>query len=271
MNGKAGMALGIGAGAIVVGGLLYFALAPVEDAERRAEVRAERQNSRQISDGKAVKTSGLVDESGVDNEKSARAARPKIRMRVAKDWFADLPSSKDRAIAKRIQDAQDADDREAVLKAAEDARLSTNAEVRQAAVEALSLQGEAAIKVLMNFVGEEDKDVADSAYRAWDDAVDGLEGDFQKRDAVREVLHYVNDEEHIKSAVSKIESFDQVCAIRELANLAKEGGKAAAAAKESYESVTGEPFESWAAAELKAISIDRDNKAATESVDFDGQ
>jgi len=262
MNGKVGMGLGIVAGAVVVGGLLYLALAPVEDAEVRAEARAQRQKSGQVSADRKSKKSRFVDEAEVSYKKTDASARTKPRMQAPKDWFADLPA-KDRAIAKRIQDAQDADNREAILKAAEDALSSQNADVRKAAVDALSMQGEAAIQPLLKFIVDKDKDVADSAYHAWDDAVDNnVDGDLDKLGAIQTVLAVAKDKEHVKSAVGKIEMFDQSRAIRELAKLAKEGGKASEAARESYENVTGEPFESWAAAELKAMAIDRDNKAA---------
>jgi len=262
MNGKVGMVLGIGAGAAVVGGLLYLAFAPVDISEEQAETRKEKLRAGQIAASKKAGKSKFAEEAEVDDKKSDGKARPVVRMRAPDDWFEKLPSAKDRAIAKKIQDAQDADNREAVFKAAEEALSSKNAEVRQAAVEALSLQGEAAIQPLLNFVGDSNKDVAESAYRAWDDAVDGIDAEVYKMAAVREVLQRVNNEEHVKTAVSKIETFDRERAIRELAKLAQEGGKVSKAAKESYEQVTGEAFESWEAAELKALAIARENAEA---------
>jgi len=262
MNGKVGMVLGIGAGVAVVGGLLYLAFAPVDISEEQAETRKEKQRAGQITVSKKARKSKFAEEAEVDYKKSEGKAKPVVRMRAPEDWFAKLPSSKDRAIAKKIQDAQDADNREAVFKAAEEALSSKNAEVRQAAVDALSLQGEAAIQPLLNYVGDSNKDVAESAYRAWDDAVDSLDAEVYKMSAVREVLQRVNDEEHVKEAVSKIETFDQERAIRELAKLAQEDGKVSEAAKESYEQVTGEPFESWEAAQLKALVVARENAEA---------
>lgn len=261
MNDKLGAGIGIGVGAAAVVGLLYFAFAPVEDAE--IETNRDSSKSEDKSTAKITEVAPVAKKTENKGKPSSIAKRPRRppKMEAPKDWFENLPA-KDRNVAKRIQDAQDADDQAAVFAAAEDALSSKNDEVRESAVSALSLQGEAAMPYLLKFVGDRNANVADSAYRAWDDAVDGVDGDLNKLAAIKTALPLVQSEEHIKSAVGKIEMFDQSRAIRELAKLARGDGKAAEAARESYENVTGEPFESWAAAELKAIAIDSDNAEA---------
>jgi len=259
MNSKVVTVGGIAFAAAAIGGLLYLALAPVateEVSERDGELRAKKREGgiKTVKAAKRPRASRFSD--GAEP-----AYRTKSHVAAAEEWYSNLPPA-DREMGKRIQDAQDADNREAILKAAADALSSKSDEVRQSAVDALSMQGEAAMPLLLQYTGDKNKDVADTAYRAWDDAVDGMDAEIFKANAVMAGLESLSDKEHIESAVRKIEMFDRDRAIRALANLAKDGGKAAKAAKESYENLTGEKFKSWAAAELKAMSIEHDNAAA---------
>jgi len=254
VRGRIGLVLLCVGGLAVAAGLLWFAFAPVEANPAKRVAHADKHTPKTS----VMRRTPPLTASDKRPRQVGKTMRS-IKASMPRDWYAGLPAA-ERVLGKRIQDAQDSGDRSAVFSAARAALKSGSAEVRQAAVDALSLQdGEETVPLLTKFLSDPDESVASAAYFAWDSAVDGLEGDDKKLDAVKGALTATKSEEHIKSAVSKLEMFDRSRAIRELAELARNGrGPIAAAAKASYETVTGEPFTDWATARLNAISTERE-------------
>lgn len=90
------------------------------------------------------------------------------------DMFAHL-QGEDRVNAEAVQAALDADDLAATLKAAKKSLVSTNAEVRLNAVEALGWFGVEALPELTACMSDADEEVRNSAANQWELAVQELE------------------------------------------------------------------------------------------------
>lgn len=90
------------------------------------------------------------------------------------DMFAHL-QGEDRVNAEAVQAALDADDLAATLKAAKKSLVSTNAEVRLNAVEALGWFGVEALPELTACMSDADEEVRDAAASQWELAVQELE------------------------------------------------------------------------------------------------
>lgn len=269
MDGKGGLIAGVAAGVAVIGGLLYFAMAPVEDAPAEKTARREKAENREP----ASKAAGAIAETAPSATSSAtvpterkKTTLEKVQMTPPKDWFESLPSGKDRTIAKNVQDALDAEDLEAMRKASAQARQSSNPEVRKAAAEALGWFGEKAVADLTGYLTDKNKDVAQAAFAAWDNAVDNLQEDKTRVQVVGMAMQVMTDKDSLAAAAAKFGAIEnRLMAVDAIVEVVENGNAtAASAAKEAYEHIMGEPYENAAQARGHALlrdMADKDNDA----------
>jgi len=264
MNAKVGMTLGVCAGIAIITGLLYLALAPVEDMPadknfgRRERIeKAERpEKARRLA--KEVKPS-IPTQTVAQVERERRP--PKMSM--PKDWYENLPSAKDRAIGKHIQDAIDNNDLDATKAASAEALTSSSAEVRQNAVDALNWFGKDAIVDLTKYLNDKDPEVARSAFNAWDAAVEMMDNNANRAKLVGMAMQTLKNKDSLAAAVAKLEaSEDRKAAVNAIVDVAESGnGPAAKAAKEAYMFITGEEWHGPATARVKAATFGLEQSA----------
>lgn len=276
MNSKVGIGIGAAVGLVAIGGLLYFAIAPVEDAEFKRSERAETAE-KTVKPRKALasaKTSGSKERTKAVREKGK--ARPRMQMpedsgkRNAKprmvpmrDWFEDLPSGKDRDIAKRIQGALDDNDLDATRAAAMKAQSSSSPEVRQHAVEALGWFGKDALVELTPFLHDQDPEVAQAAFDAWDSAVDMMEDEAGRVKIAGMAMKTLTNKDSLSCVAAKLYAAEnQKASVDAIIDVIQHGNEQSAqVAKETYESITGEEWKGPAAARIKAILLDHVDKS----------
>lgn len=266
MSGRVGLIAGGVAGAVVVGGLMYFAFAPVETAPVERTARPEKAEEEVRPTARATVAEVKPTPAPVPSNETAKTDEPKAAakkpMTPMPDWFEDLPSGKDRTIARNVQEARDAEDLKALREASAQARKSSNPEVRKAAVEALGWFGERAVADLTGYLQDKDKGVAQAAIGAWDNAVDNLHDDRTRVQIAGTTMAALTDEAALATVASKIEATDEkLLAVDALVNVIESGNAAAAmAAKESYQHIMGEPYERAAKARGEALLHDWNEK-----------
>jgi hypothetical protein len=176
---------------------------------------------------------------------------PRKRMRTDVDIFANMQPA-DRKLAVAVQESLDKNDFNAVVEAVNAALKSTNPEVRENAVEALGWFGAEALPELTPLMSDVDADIAEAASSHWQLALSEIEDDGLRAKIAEAALPSISDENTIHLVISEITSQDdQFQIMQSLVNLIDCGrNRVVNAAKEEYESLTGEPWSGIDAAEV---------------------
>ena len=183
------------------------------------------------------------------------AAKPKPALELADDEDEDDEESKrtpeEKKLAADVEKALDEEDFELAKKCAPLALKCKVTEIRQAMVDTLAWFGEKAIPELTPFIADSDEDVAESAMNEWDCAVSSIEDDAEKIGMTEMAMQVISDEDALESISGNYIGVDEKLAVESLLRVIEGGGSKSgiAKAKETYEFVTGEEFESRAAAE----------------------
>ncbi len=228
----------VGAAILVALGWLVFAPVDVKEVPPQKE-------KPKVSAGekKSTKVPRKAEEK-VKREKSA-AAKPKVIVEAGDEFTPE-----EQKIADAIQAALDDDSLKALQASLEAAANSTNVALRQAAVDALAWFGEKALPELTMFMADKDDDVRDAACSAWTMAVSSIENTEVRGAAVEAAMSVVYDRDQLDSMVMEINDMSNVQQLQILTQLIEGENKIAAeAAKEHYEFVTGEAYESVEAAQ----------------------
>ncbi len=204
-------------------------------------------------------------EDGKSRKKSFAEAKNQAKKRIAKKQGAKADAKKKRKIiveanddltpeeqqrADAIQAAMDADDFKALQAEINAAANSTNAELRQAAVDALSWFGVKALPELTLFMADRDDDVRNAACDAWTASISEIQDVNLRGSAVLSAMSVVYDRGQLDSMVMEINDMTNQQQLEILTQLIEGKNKLAAeAAKEHYEFVTGEAYESVEAAQ----------------------
>ena len=166
------------------------------------------------------------------------------------DFLDDL-SAGDRKLAVAVQEALDADDFTAVLKAAHSAIKSKSPVVREAAVEALGWYGAEALPELTTLMADPDEDVAQTAISQWELALNEIEESETRAEIAAAVMKTLANKEALETIVCEITNQDDDFVILEVLVGIIEGcdNKAGVeVACEEYERLTGEEWTSIEAA-----------------------
>ena len=229
----------VGAAILVALGWLVFAPAEVKEVASKGEKTKVEKAQKKVEKAKRKM------EKKVKREKSA-AEKPKMIVEENDDEY----TPEERKIADAIQAALDEDDLKAMQASIEAAANSTNVLLRQAAVDALAWFGEKALPELTMFMADKDDDVRGAACDAWTMAVSTIENTEVRGAAVQAAMSVVYDRDRLDSMVMEINDMSNVQQLQILTQLIEGDNKIAAeAAKEHYEFVTGEAYESVEAAE----------------------
>lgn len=173
-----------------------------------------------------------------------RAESGKPSLDLDDDELASF-SPDERKVAERIQGALDDDDYRLLLPAIEAAAKSANAALREKAVEALSWFGKKALPELTLFMADPNDDIRSAACDAWIMALPEIDDDRLRGETVLSAMKVVRDRDELDRMVTEITDLPNVQQLPILIQLI--GGPnaaAAAAAREHYEFVTGDAYES---------------------------
>ena len=234
-----------------VGWLLATKLSPSDGAKASAD--GDSGTSRAIATAKNRATTG----------KRARAAKARhivVRPRTATHGDAQTPpklsakdeslSPRDRACVEAIEAALDDNDYAKLLPSITTASKSASSDVRAQAVEALRWFGKEALAELTIFMADSDDDVRTSACDAWTSALFEVEDPTLKGKLVVSAMEILTDADQLESMVMEINDLPNSAQMDILTRLIEGGNKVAAeVAREHYEFVTGEPYESRDAAQ----------------------
>lgn len=189
---------------------------------------------------------------GVQNE--SRRDKPVLDLSEDEEDDEDEDTKRtpeEKKLAADIEKALDDEDFELAKRCAPLAMKCKDAEIRQAMVDTLGWFGEKAIPELTPFLADPDEDIAENAMNEWDMAVSSIEDDGEKIGMVELAMHVVANEDFLESISGEYIGIDEKLAVESLLKVIEAGGcaKGIEKAKETYEFVTGDEFESRAAAE----------------------
>ncbi len=156
----------------------------------------------------------------------------------------------DQKIMAAADAAIEQDDLEGARSLAEKALKSDNADLKEKVVDALGWFGEAAMAELTPFMSDANEEVAKAAADHWMSALQEMSDDGEKAGIVEMSLKSIRNKDMLEDVANELIGIDEVAALQVLANVI-EGDNASAveAARDTYESITGEKWSSVDAAE----------------------
>lgn len=142
------------------------------------------------------------------------------------------------------------DDLEGARSLAEQALKSDNAELKEMVVDALGWFGEEAMAELTPFMSDANEEVAEAAADHWKNALQEISDDGEKAGVVERSLKSLRNKDMLEDVADELIGMDEVVALQVLANVIEGDNKAAVdAARETYETITGEKWSGVDAAE----------------------
>ena len=150
-----------------------------------------------------------------------------------------------------IHDALNDEDEGLAIRLAKEAVKSGNPELRGEMVDTLSWFGGKVLPELLMFVDDPDEGVRMDAMAAYQQAIYDIEEESEKAKVIEISLRNLADEEALGELASELIGMDDALAVQTLVNVIEgASGKAGRkVAKETYETVTGEAYVSFEAAE----------------------
>ena len=157
----------------------------------------------------------------------------------------------DQKIMSAAQAAIENDDLADARRLAAKALGSDNAELRSMVVDALSWFGRKAIADLTQFMGDADESVAEAAQDGWMSALQEIDDDGLKAGVIQAAMLSLSDADVLESVANELIGIDELSSVQVVANIITDGKNAAAvdAAKEAYNSITGDDWAGVDAAE----------------------
>lgn len=170
---------------------------------------------------------------------------------VFRDENGKAYPEKEQALMRQALAVIENDDLDGARELAEKAIGSSNAELRAMAVDALSWFGQNALVELTEFMSDADEGVAEEAKSSWMRALQEIEDDGLKAGVVELTLGKLKDKDILEDVANELVGIDELAAVQVLANVIDDGknAKAVAAAKEAYNSITGDDWSGVDAAE----------------------
>jgi len=170
---------------------------------------------------------------------------------VFRDEDGNAYPEKEQALMRQALAVIENDDLDGARELAEKAIGSRNAELRAMAVDALSWFGQNALVELTEFMSDANEGVAEEAKSSWMRALQEIEDDGLKAGVVELTLGKLKNKDILEDVANELVGIDELAAIQVLANVIDDGknAKAVAAAKEAYNSITGDDWSGVDAAE----------------------
>ena len=185
------------------------------------------------------------------NKRARRRSSTGARQEALGETFEeDALSGMDKACYEGLQKAIDDENYALVASLLDEARRSSSKEVRAKAVEALSWFGRKALDGLTLFLADPDEDIRQDACTAWETALSEVEDAQEKSQNAIAALETLEDREQLDSLIMEINDLSDAQQIDIVMRLIEGPNKTAGeAAREHYEFITGEEYESPEAAE----------------------
>ena len=252
--------IGVGIAAVVTAAVLCYVFIPTGDDKPAATKQTSSKGKKRSAllrqkgaEKSAVKP--ISERSQTPREKVAEKKKPKLGGRLAgrigggdDDVFRDPDGKaypeKDQALMRQAREAIDNDDLESARALAAEAAASTNDELREMAVEALSWFGKDAMVELMQFMADANEEVAGAAKDGWMSGLQEIDDEGEKAGVIEATMKGINDGEMLEDIANELIGIDDLAAIQVLADVIEDGGNSAAvkAAKETYNTITGEDW-----------------------------
>lgn len=175
--------------------------------------------------------------------------RVKSALPVATDDGEELTEAEEKFVD-TIRAALDEEDLELSIELAKQAVRSKKAEVRSEMVDALRFFGDKVLPELLTFADDPDEGVRMEAMSAYEQAIFDIEDDREKAQIVEISMLNLNDADALEEIAMELIGMDDRLAVQTLVNVI--GGDSEIGrriAKETYETVTGEEYTTFEAAE----------------------
>lgn len=252
--------IGVGIAAVVAAAVLCYVFIPTGDDKPAVTKQTSSKGKKRSAllrqkgaEKSAVKP--ISERSQTPREKVAEKKKPKLGGRLAgrigggdDDVFRDPDGKaypeKDQALMRQAREAIDNDDLESARALAAEAVSSPNDELREMAVEALSWFGKDAMVELMPFMADANEEVAGAAKDGWMSGLQEIDDEGEKAGVIEATMKCIKDGEMLEDIANELIGMDDLAAIQVLADIIEEGGNdaAAKAAKETYNTITGEDW-----------------------------
>lgn len=233
------------AGVLIAAALTWLVVAPTGTEKKQEAPTKEEGQGRKKSFAEAKAKQAKKRIAMKQGTKTDAKKKRKIIVEVDDEL---TPEEQQRADA--IQAAMDADDFKALQAEIDAAANSTNAALRQTAVDALAWFGVKALPELTLFMADANDDVRNAACDAWTASISEIQDVNLRGSAVLSAMSVVHDRDQLDAMVMEINDMTNQQQLEILTQLIEGKNKLAAdAAKEHYEFVTGEAYESVEAAE----------------------
>ena len=202
---------------------------------------------------------------GRDALRRVQAARPVagrdalVASKPARPAETPVLSPAGRRLVADIERAYDADDLQKTLSLVEQARNSPEPEVRSSMVWSLGWFGKRAIRQLTDFLSDADAEVANDALGQWDSAIQEVTDEDEKVRLIEAAMERLTDKEALDDVALEYAGIDEKRAVESLLRVLSGKNRAAAdQARETYETITGQPFTSAAAAYQRLLQQQQD-------------
>ena len=230
---------------VAAGGFVSFRLLSGADGRERAE--------------RMVKVRGEFAAKNVKNSKwiAPPSKRPDVvakvkaaqKTSVIEDAFDEMTEEEEKLVDD-IHDALNDEDQELAIELAKVAVKSKNPEVRSEMVDTLRWFGDKVMPELLMFIDDPDEGVKMDATAAYQQAIYDIEDDNDKAKIIEISMRNLNDADALEEIASELIGMDDLLAVQTLINVIDGDSKTGSRiAKETYETVTGEEYTTFEAAE----------------------
>ena len=177
--------------------------------------------------------------------KKVKSAAP-----VATNEADDELTEEEEKLVDTIHDALNDEDQELAIELAKRAVKSKKAEVRIEMVDTLRWFGDKVMPELLMFIDDPDEGVRMDAMAAYQQAIYDIEEDTEKAKIIEISMRNLSDADALEEIASELVGMDDLLAVQTLVNVIDGESKTGRRiAKETYETVTGEEYTSFEAAE----------------------
>ena len=169
---------------------------------------------------------------------------------VSSDVDADELTEEEERLVDTIHDALHDEDLELSIELAKRAVSSKKPEVRSEMIDTLRFFGDKVLPELLMFIDDPDDGVKMDAMTAYEQAIFDIEDDREKAKVIEISMQNLNDADALEEIASELIGMDDSIAVQTLVNVIGGRGKTGQRiARETYETVTGEEYTTFEAAE----------------------
>ena len=255
--------LGIAVAFMMAAAVVYFVLVSGRDARlEQSEKRTIALLVQKGAMGNAVRSTDAIRARSVAfrtaTNRNGRVTQVVARGRIGanddgvfRDESGKAYSEEDQILMRQALTVVENDDLNGARELAEKAVGSSNAELRAMAVDALSWFGQNALVELTEYMSDADESVSEEARSSWMRALQEIEDDGLKAGVIELTMNKLRNKDILEDVAAELVGMDELASVQVLANviLDDKNEEAISAAKEVYNSITGEEWSGVDAAE----------------------